>query len=430
MFQYIRHFFQNKESNILVSNMLSLSVLQGLNILLPLLTIPFIIKTAGLDSFGLISYASALVLFFTVFVEYGFNTITTRDISIHSDNKEQTERIYSEVLTSKFFLLLISSFVFSFIVLSIRFLRENYEIYLLSFLGILGYTLFPIWLFHGLQKMKYITYINVFFKSVFTICIFIFLKDKTNIWVVPLCTSLGFITSGIASVILVHKKFNIRFRIASFTSVKKQLRNAYHIFISEMYISLIAYSNILILGFFANDAIVGIYASAEKVIRAIGNMISPVINSLYPYVSKIIHKDFANGIAFVRQTLKWGKWIIFGLITALFLSAEYLFELMNRFMDMNAADLESCILAFRIMIFFPLFSFLDQAYGKLVLIANRQEKLFFKVFSVCALIGVCMCVILSYKFGYIGTAVSSTITQLMVMLGMYYYAKPLLMKTL
>src|SRR5690606_20873513 len=103
MFQYIRHFFQNKEFNILVSNMLSLSVLQGLNILLPLLTIPFIIKTAGLDSFGLISYASALVLFFTVFVEYGFNTITTRDISIHSDNKEQTERIYSEVLTSKFF---------------------------------------------------------------------------------------------------------------------------------------------------------------------------------------------------------------------------------------------------------------------------------------------------------------------------------------
>src|SRR5690606_384883 len=428
MFQNIRHFFRNTESKVLVSNFLSLSVLQGLNIILPLLTIPFIIKTAELDSFGLISYAAALALFFIVFVEYGFNTITTRDISLHSDNTEETERIYSEVLTSKLFLLLISSVVFSILILSVNSFRENYDIYFLSFLGIIGYTIFPIWLFHGLQKMKYITYINVFFKSIFTICIFIFLKDKTNIWIVPLCTSLGFISSGIASVILVRIKFNIRFRIASFGSVKKQLRNAYHIFISEMYISLIAYSNILILGFFASDAVVGIYASAEKVIRAVGNMISPVVNSLYPHVSKVMQEDFYKGIRFVRQTVKWGRWTILGIIILLFVSADFLFQFINRFMDMSASDLESCILAFRIMIFFPLFSFLDQVYGKLVLIANRKERLFFSVFSICAITNVLMCAILSYKFGYIGTAVSSMATQLFVMLGMYYYAKPLLKK--
>lgn len=428
MFQNLRHFLWKGESKILFSNFISLSILQGLNIVLPLLTIPFIIKTAGLDSFGLISYAAALALFFIVFVEYGFNTITTRDISIHSSNKTEIERIYSEVLTSKLFLLLISSVVFSVLILSIPSFREGYEIYFLSFMGVIGYTIFPIWLFHGLQKMKYITYINVFFKSIFTICIFIFLKDKSNIWVVPLCTSLGFISSGIASVILIRNKFNIRYRVTSFASVKKQLRNAYHIFISEMYISLIAYSNILILGIFASDAIVGIYASAEKVIRAVGNMISPVVSSFYPHVSKIMQEDFRRGVEFVKRTIKWGRWIIFGLIVLLFISADFLFHLMNRFMKMSVSDLESCILAFRIMIFFPLFSFLDQVYGKLVLIANRKEKLFFRVFSICAIANVLICTILSYKFGYIGTAISSTTTQLFVMLGMYYYAQPLLKK--
>lgn len=426
MLDNIKKTLRRKESKVLISNFFSLSILQGLNIILPLLTIPFIIKKAGLDSFGLISYAAALVLFFIVFVEYGFNTITTRDISIHSDNKEETERIYSEVLTSKLFLLLVSSVIFSTLIISIKTFRENYEIYFLSFLGIFGYTIFPVWLFHGLQKMKYITYINVFFKIVFTICIFIFLKDRTNIWVVPLCTSLGFVTSGVASVILVRKKFNIGFRLASFVSVKKQLRNAYHIFISEMYVSLIAYSNILILGFFAGDVIVGIYASAEKVIRAVGNMISPVINSFYPHVSKVIQEDFVKGIGFVRKTVKWGKWITFGVVALLFILAEHLFWFMNRFMTMNVSDLESCILAFRIMIFFPLFSFLDQAYGKLVLIANRKEKLFFRVFSVCSVFNLIMCTLLSYKFSYIGTAVSVSVTQLFIVVGMFYYARPIL----
>src|SRR5690606_34356088 len=144
--QNIRHFSRNTESKVLVSDFLSLSDLQGLNILLPLLTITFINKTAGFDSFGLIIYTVALALFFIVFVEYGFNTITTRDISLHSDNKEETERIYSEVLTSKLFLLLISSVVFSILIVSINSFRENYDIYFLSFLGIIGYAIFPIWL--------------------------------------------------------------------------------------------------------------------------------------------------------------------------------------------------------------------------------------------------------------------------------------------
>lgn len=427
MLEKVKNLIQKKEYKILISNFLSLSILQGLNIILPFLTIPFIIKTAGLDSFGLLSFASAFALFFTVFVEYGFNTISTRDISIGSENKKEVERIYSEVLTSKLFLLLISFVVFSLIVLSFDKFREDLEIYYLSFLGIIGYVIFPVWLFHGLQKMKYITYINVFFKSIFTICIFIFLKGKSDIWLVPFFTSMGFITSGIASLVVVKRLFRIKFRLTSFKSVRFQLKNAYHIFISEMYISLIAYANVLILGFFAGNTVLGIYSAAEKVIRAIGALISPAINSLYPYVSKVIHENFNQGIAFVKQTEKWGKRIILVLIVLLFLGADYIFNLIHEHKDIS--NIEGSVVAFRIMIFYPLFSFLDQIYGKLVLIITRREKLFFRVFSVCSVINLFLCTILSYKFSYIGTAVSSTITQLLVVLGMYYYAKPLMKST-
>ncbi len=424
MLKKIKQLLYNKEYKVLISNFLSLSILQGLNIILPFLTFPFLIKQAGLESFGIISYANNFVLFFIVFIEYGFNTISTRDISIHSDDKKKVAEIYSEVLTTKLLLLLVAFCVFSTITLSIPKFREHLNIYLLSFLSAIGYVIFPVWLFQGLQKMKYITYINVFFKSIFTICIFIFLKDESNIWVVPLCTSLGFITSGIASLVVVNKLFNLNFRLSSFKSVKYQLKNAYHIFTSEMYVSLIAYANTLILGFFAGNTVVGIYSAAEKIIRACGSLISTIINSLYPHVSKTIHENLDKGILFVKQIEKWGKWAILCLIISLFFLADYIFHLI--YGHKNIDNIQESVLIFRIMIFFPLFSFLDQIYGKLVLIVTRREKLFFKVFATCSIINLFLCTLLSWQFGYIGTAISSTLTQFFVVVGMYYYAKPLL----
>src|SRR5690606_30064627 len=102
-----------------------------------------------------------------------FNTISTREISIHCNNQLKLNNIYNAVLSSKLTLLFFSFLLYVSIVFLVPKLRIYFLLYLLQFGCVFGQAIFPVWFFQGIQKMKFITYPNVIFKSIFTICIFI-----------------------------------------------------------------------------------------------------------------------------------------------------------------------------------------------------------------------------------------------------------------
>ena len=65
----------------LASNFLSLSVLQLATYLFPLIVTPYIAKTIGLEKYGLIAFAASFCMYFTTFVDFGFNYSATRDVA-------------------------------------------------------------------------------------------------------------------------------------------------------------------------------------------------------------------------------------------------------------------------------------------------------------------------------------------------------------
>jgi PST family polysaccharide transporter len=420
MLEKLKNVMKVKEVSTLVANFFSLVVLQVLNVLLPFLTIPYLISKIGLEKFGLLTFVHSLILFLVIFVEYGFNTSTTREISINSHDKKEVERIYSEVFSAKIFLLLICFFLFLMVVFNVDKFRQDYLIYFLYFGIVIGQTLFSLWLFQGLQKMKYVTYVNVFFKTIFTICVFVFVNGVDDIWMVPLFLSAGSLLSGVSSLFIVRFIFGIRYSIPKFQAIKLQLKSGYHLFMAEFYMAVLTYSNVLILGFLSGNVSVGIYSAAEKVIRAAASLLSPVINTLYPHVSKLVYENYSEGMAFIRKVKNWGVGIIIIGTIIVFIFADFLFQIIYQNKDIT--NLDQSILVFRIMILFPLVSFLDQVYGKLILIVLGRADIFFRIFSICSIFNLILCSVLSYYNGYIGTAISSITSQIIITVFMYYYA--------
>lgn len=404
----------NEEFKKLKSNFLSLSVLQAVNYILPLLTLPYLVKTLGIEYFGLLAFATAIIAYFGILTDYGFNATATKDISIHRDNRQKTIEIFSSVMTIKLSLLLLSFLLLTLLVFSFDKFEQNWLIYFLTFGSIIGQTLFPVWFFQGMEKMKYITYINLVSKSIFVIAIFIFVQEKSDIHIVPLLFSLGGIISGLVSLYLVYEKFNIPFEFQKRETIKGYLIDGWHVFLSRYYVSLYTTTNLLLLGLFTNNTIVGHYAIAEKIVLAIGGIFEPLNQTLYPYLARKFKDNFSLFVLYLKRT----SLLFIVASTTLILFSEYFIQGIVSLVQGSAEENITYLLSFFLLRVFT-FPFGGLLSGTLIIMKKTRQ--YISVMNYTVLVNFLLVPIAIYNFEAIGLIIAFLIVTLIHVLFLWYY---------
>jgi len=400
----------------LVENFLSLSFLQVANYIFPLITLPYLVRVLGPEKFGLIAFSQAFIGYFQILTDYGFNLSATREISINRENKEKISEIISSVMIIKFFLLLVSLGLMSVIVFSFEKFRQGWLIYYLTFGMVLGQTLFPVWFFQGMERMKYITFLNVFAKLIFTIAIFVFVKQESNYLYVPLLNSIGFIIVGVLSLWIILKDFEINFKTPDLEEIKYHLKEGWYIFISQVSITFFNNTNVVILGIFTNNMIVGYYSAAEKLVRVIINLQVPIVSSIYPTMSRLLKEDIDKAIRFGKKVLVYGTCIYLIIILVLLVFSNKITLLL-----LGKSFKESEFI-FKILLMLPITIFMNNIYGTQFLLNIGDSDKFSKVLIISGFLNLILCPILTYLFSYIGTSISWIIAEIFVLFGMYYFA--------
>ena len=270
----------------LFSNFFSLSVLQGANYLLPLITLPYLVRVLGAEKFGLVAFAQAFVQYFVILIDYGFNLSATREISIHREDKQKVSEIFCSVLIIKFTLMVLSLFLLCLIVFSFQKFKNEWLIYFLAFGMAIGQVLFPVWFFQGMERMKYITVLNITARVIFTVSIFLFVRGMSDYIYVPLLSSLGYIVAGILGQWVAFRDFKIRPNLPSIKCLWSYLKDSAQFFLSRASVSVFTSSNAFFLGLFTNNTVVGYYSAAEKLYLAFQGLYQPLTSAVYPYMAK------------------------------------------------------------------------------------------------------------------------------------------------
>ena len=392
-------FLKIKKHKLLLRNFSNLSFLQLFNIILPLLTYPYLIRVLGKDVFGLVVFSQSFMQYFIMFINYGFNISSTQAIALNKDNVKIKSEVISSTLILKGILFLISIILILILVLIIPSLKNHYLLFIFSITLCIQEVLFPTWYFLGMQEMKYITRINILSRTMFTILIFFLVKTSSDYLLVPLISAAGGLIAGAYSlyILFYEKKYN--FVILSRTSLFNTLKNSTYYFTSNM--SSVIYSNTgnIILGFTGNMVQVGFYDIGQKVLGLFKNFISVIEQTIFPNLTVTKNLIFFRSIFKITLT-----------ITSLMLIAPLMFadNLINL---IGGVDMLPAIESFRIILLSAIPFVISIFYGHILLLAWDRKEIFLKL-KIVALISYSILVIICIKF-YEINAVSISVVYLL-----------------
>lgn len=283
----------NGNYNIVIKNFAYLSILKGLDIGLPLLIIPYLTHVLGTSYFGKYSFVLAIIQTINIFTSYGYLFSATKKISQNRDDKHVVNQIMNAVFAGRF---IVATFIVVLVVmLSNIIFKDEYEWFMfLTAIGMIyGDIFIPTWLFQGLEQMKYVTIVNAIAKLLFTMLVFAIVTRQQDFKYILLLNSLGCVTSAFFSMVLVKRMFKLHLFIPKWSVVREELKDGFSIFLSTLGMSVYRNLNIIILNYFVSSSAVGIYALAEKVIKALQSLINPISQALYPHFGYRI-KESAN----------------------------------------------------------------------------------------------------------------------------------------
>jgi PST family polysaccharide transporter len=403
------------EKKRLAGNIYALGILQAANYILPFLPFPHLVRVLGPEYFGLLAFASATITYFTLLTDYGFNLSATRQISLHRDDRDKVDAIYSSVMIIKTVLMFVSFLLMALLVFSFEKFSQDWKVFFLTFGLVFGQVYFPIWLFQGMERMKYITLLSIGSKVFFTLCVFVFVQDQSDYILVPLISAIGWLAVGILSMYLVKKEFDVSFRWQKSAEIKFQLVEGWHVFFSSMTISIYTISATFVLGSFTSNEVVGYFAAADKIVQAAKGLYQPVSQALFPLISKKLQEDKQQGLSFLRKTF-WLVCAAMSIISAhLFIFADPLIYFLL------GADYQKSVMILKIMAFLPLLIALSNIYGIQTMLNLGYKKAFSRIVVSGAILGVGLSLVLVPMYEGLGSAFTMLVVEVFVTLSMCIY---------
>lgn len=376
----------NKDGRIIVSNFFYLSLLQVAGYLFPLLALPYLAKVIGIEGFGKIAFASAVMVWIQTVADWGFNYTATRDVAKNRDNKEKVSEIFSNVLWARCLLMIISLIFLSLLILVIPKFRESADVLYATFLLIPGHILFPDWFFQALERMKYITVLNLLSKLIFTIAVFIVIKQKEDYLLQPLLVSLGYIISGIIAMYYIILRWKYKLQRPSVSKAICTIKNSTDVFINNLMPNLYNSFSSILLGFIGGDVANGKLDAGNKFSQLAQQFMQIVSRVFYPFLSRRIDKHGA----FVKLNLS----IAAGISLVLFLMAPILIKLFF------TEEFYDSIPVLRILSISIIFFTLSNTYGTNYMIIEGYEHQLRNITAISSIIGLLISFPLIYYFKF------------------------------
>ena len=186
----LRQLFSGRRGGFL-KNTAALYILQFSSYFFSFLTVPYLTRVLDVEIYGMLGVATALMVYFQLFLDFGFLLYATAAISLRREDKAYISRLFTAITVAK---LLFTAVAFG-VLYGMCSLVDNYkgdfELYAFYLLYTCINAFIPDYIYRGLEQMKVITIRTVCIKFFFTVMIFVLVRSQSDYLLVPILTAIG-----------------------------------------------------------------------------------------------------------------------------------------------------------------------------------------------------------------------------------------------
>ena len=348
----------------IINNIISLGFLEFIRVSIPIIAIPILISKLGIEKYGLIIFAEAVVLYFTFVLNFGFDLSATKEISKFSNNLLKISEIISSVLIIKILILLIVVIVYFFIFFVFNFYEEERLLFLLSFLVVLQSIFIPTWFFQGLQKMHYLTIVDSISRISYLLLILTLIDSNDDYLFVPLYKFVGIFFAGFFSLYFMFVREKIKFHIINYKILIYHFKLGIPFFLSNLSNLVNSKTNNILLGLYTSFSILAYYDFVYKIIQGLTLTYGTIIKVMYPHISLTQDKIKARLVTYFNFVLS-----IFFYVTLCYFSNQIIFY------AFGSITINTIILFYFLGLLVPLIS-IEWSLGTLHLAAFNHDKIY------------------------------------------------------
>ncbi|WP_242271390.1 flippase [Bacillus cereus group sp. BfR-BA-01310] len=394
-----------------------LYVLQFFNTIMPLLTLPYVTRVLGSSQYGVFSFSLTFVTYFQVIVEYGFNLSGSRKIALTSTRDEQS-KIFTSITITKLLLCLISFIVMVSISLVLNLDKEQFFSILVLYTMVIGTAIQQIWLFQGLQVMKFITIINVFSRVISVMLIFGLVKHSNQVYLYCALYAITSLLNGIFSALITRYKLKIRFTKITIKDIFIELKEGWNTFTTSAMSVIFSGIGVMVLGFTnSSNNTIGVYSAIQKIPYMMIMFFAPISQAIFPRVSQQFSISFDKGIDSVRKISKVVVPIVAIVSLLLMLFSDLIVSLVY------GEQYSTYYLLMIPLVCWFFLSILNNFLGIQNLVASGHQKEYSTAFKISALVIILSNILLGYIWGAYGVAYATLFSEFILTISLAYQNK-------
>jgi len=402
----------SEDKKIFISNVKWLTISKVILYILSIITITLIPRYLGVEAYGQLNFAIALVSFFIFFGDMGLSTLIFRDIS---RDRSKFNEYFNKLFYYKLMLLGVL-FVIGFVVaLTINkpFIVKQVTIIYLIYIIISSFEGYLLSYFDGLEKMKYRSIYDMLFKLFFTILILVVIALNYKLIGIVFSYLLASLFCLLYLFIIFKQNYKIK-PVLHRAFFKQKLLIAWPFALTGLFGALYFSVDRVMISFFINDYQVGLYSIGYTFYLFIVSLIGIFATAFYPLLSKNVNSKNLENIL-----NKFSKVIIL-LIIPIFLGSIYLAKsIINLIFGYQYLP---GLIAFQIIMGYFLFSSINIIFHHILTIYDFQ-KYQLKIIFFALLLNVILNIFMIPIFGIIGAAISTVVSELFILICIYMFTR-------